>query len=106
MTDLAYQYCWERQQVADRIHALAAIERDAERAFALFVQPGSDLAKCMVRNDAIIKRAEAVWQQDAFTRALMHCDQLESGLIELRGMLRELGVMPPAYCKHMLDGIK
>ncbi len=91
-----------RHQIAERIGVLIRIEHDAEQAFALFVS--ADIASVMRRNRKLITQARAMWRDDAFDRALLHCNQIEGGLIELRGMLRDLGVMP-ATCDHMLDAL-
>ncbi len=93
-----------RRQISDRLHAFIKIEQGAEKAFAPFLNFNPEIIKCMLRLRATIDRAGKTWQHDAFDRALLHCDQLEGGLVELRSMLRELGVMN-AYCDHMFEDL-
>ncbi len=97
--DEAYQYCWQRRQIANRIHELQKIEREAEVAFYPFLD--ETISKIVLRLRDQIKTADKMWQWKEFDRAINHCNQIEGGIVELRSVARARGIMRD-YCNRVL----
>jgi hypothetical protein len=82
-----YQYCWQRNQLAARIHALTETERKAEVALFPFVDDKS--ARLVSRPPQLIEMANKYLQWDDLDATNKVCDQIDGALGELKSLLRE-----------------